>query len=286
MSMKKERKTHLSWRLKIASMLLAFVIFVSVVNYVRIISIIASENVKTDRREDVQTVVTEYSDLWTGDISVKAGIPVKWYVNVPEGSTLLGCKATIKIPGLGWGTDTHNKDEGHLKLVEGNNLVYEFTPIEEGDILFTCWMGSGCHHNYIHVVEEDTNTYESVGIVTEDSEKNTDDQKNSLETTESESNGKKETNNNAKTESDVTGSTKNNVEKQADNDIKISKNAIDTSTVVDEINIDSQSDTVAAGSDHKSAPQTGDSGSEWIVVMLIASFMTVINFSYHQYSRE
>ncbi len=99
-----------------------------------------------------QVVVTEYDELWTRNIEVKAGESVKWYVNVPEGTEPKGCKATIKIPGLGWGTDTHNKEEGHLKLEQGENFVYEFTPEEEGDILYTCWMGSGCHKGYIHVL--------------------------------------------------------------------------------------------------------------------------------------
>ena len=106
--------------------------------------------------DEIQTIVTEYSDLWTGTISVKVGVPVKWYVNVPEGTEPRGCGATIKIPDLGWGTDTHNNEEGHLVLTEGENFIYEFTPEETGDILFTCWMGSGCHSNYIHITEDGT----------------------------------------------------------------------------------------------------------------------------------
>ena len=108
------------------------------------------------KAEDTTTLVTEYSDLWSGDISVKAGDTVKWYVNVPEGTEPKGCGATIKIPDLGWGTDSHNKEEGHLTLVQGENFVYEFTEYEERDILFTCWMGSSCHHNYIHVTADGT----------------------------------------------------------------------------------------------------------------------------------
>ena len=102
------------------------------------------------------TLITEYSDLWSGNISVKAGDTVKWYVNVPEGTEPKGCGATIKIPDLGFGTDTNNKDEGHITLVQGNNLIYEFTPEAEKDILFTCSMGSSCHHNYIHVTADGT----------------------------------------------------------------------------------------------------------------------------------
>ena len=116
--------------------------------------ITASAPVFSVSAEEVQTIVTEYEDLWTGNITVKVGVPVKWYVNVPAGTALMGCERTIKIPGLGWGTDSHNKNEGHLTLEEGKNFVYEFTPKETGDILFTCWMGSACHYNYIHVTSD------------------------------------------------------------------------------------------------------------------------------------
>ena len=112
--------------------------------------------VSAAEEENSEKLVTPYSDLWKGNISVKVGEPVKWYVDIPEDVTPKGCGATIKIPGLGWGTDTHNKEEGHLTLKQGENFVYEFTPSETGDILFTCWMGSGCHHNYIHVTEDGT----------------------------------------------------------------------------------------------------------------------------------
>ena len=104
-----------------------------------------------------QIIETEYSELWNStDIVAKVGVPVKWYVKVPEGTTPRGCGATIKIPGLGWGTDTYNREEGHITLVAGENFIYEFTPEKAGDILFTCWMGSGCHYNYIHVTEDGT----------------------------------------------------------------------------------------------------------------------------------
>ena len=108
---------------------------------------------ETNTPED-NKLVTEYEDLWTGNITVKAGVLVKWYVNVPEGTDPKGCGATIKIPGLGFGTDSHNKEEGHISLVNGENFIYEFTPEEVGDILFTCWMGSQCHYNYIHVTAD------------------------------------------------------------------------------------------------------------------------------------
>jgi len=114
----------------------------------------SAEESESSTDESVQIIITAYSELWSGNITVKAGIPVKWYVSVSEDDTLMGCAKTIKIPGLGWGTDTHNKEENHLILEQGQNFVYEFTPEEAGDILFTCWMGSACHYNYIHVTSD------------------------------------------------------------------------------------------------------------------------------------
>ena len=108
------------------------------------------------KADDTTVLVTEYADLWSGNISVKAGDTVKWYVNVPEGTEPKGCGATVKIPDLGFGTDTNNKEEEHISLVQGENFIYEFTPETERDILFTCRMGSSCHHNYIHVTANGT----------------------------------------------------------------------------------------------------------------------------------
>ena len=123
----------------------------TVVTIFSAVSVVNAEEAETE-----QKIVTQYSELWNGTISAKVGEPVKWYVNVPEGTEPKGCGATIKIPDLGWGTDSHNKEEGHLTLTQGENFVYEFTPEETGDILFTCWMGSGCHYNYIHITEDGT----------------------------------------------------------------------------------------------------------------------------------
>lgn len=104
--------------------------------------------------EDSQEVITEYGNLWTGTVSAQVGVPVKWIVNVPEDTEPKGCSATIKIPGLGWGDTTNNTVDEYVTLKQGNNLVYEFTPKETGDFIFTCRMGSGCHLNYIHITED------------------------------------------------------------------------------------------------------------------------------------
>jgi hypothetical protein len=130
---------------------------------------VAPEGISAHRGEEhsegVEEITTPYAQLWSSDtITVKAGVPVRWYVEAAPGSLPMkgmACGKTIKIPGLGWGTDSYNDAEGHLTLVEGKNLVYEFTPSEVGDILFTCWMGSECHSNYIHVTADGVHVSEA-----------------------------------------------------------------------------------------------------------------------------
>jgi len=63
------------------------------------------------------------------NITVEEGIPVKWTINVPEG-TLTGCNSTMLIPEYGI---EHTFDYGEN--------VIEFTPSEAGNITYTCWMG-------------------------------------------------------------------------------------------------------------------------------------------------
>lgn len=44
--------------------------------------------------------------------------------------------------------------------MQGDNLVYEFMPEAAREYLFTCWMGSGCHSNYLHVTDDGSYTAE------------------------------------------------------------------------------------------------------------------------------
>ncbi|MBQ5561638.1 MAG: Ig-like domain-containing protein [Lachnospiraceae bacterium] len=140
-----------------------------------------SNTEKEEKTIEAQVIVTKYENLWQNKsnpdaippIYVTAGIPVIWYVDVPEDIAVKGCRSTLKIPDIGWGTDTRNREEGHLQLTNGRNLIQRpdanegdvvlFTPKETGDIIFTCWMGSGCHRNYIRVVE---NAYQYTDTVT------------------------------------------------------------------------------------------------------------------------
>ncbi len=62
-------------------------------------------------------------------ITVQKGVPVKWTITA-SASDINGCNETLTIPKYGI----------TQKLVPGNNQI-EFTPEEEGDIPYTCWMG-------------------------------------------------------------------------------------------------------------------------------------------------
>ncbi|NLE24030.1 MAG: heavy metal transporter, partial [Clostridiaceae bacterium] len=80
-------------------------------------------------KDGVQYVSTDLEPGGYSPITVQKGIPVKWTIRVEKGD-LNGCNNPITIP-------RYNKLE---KLKIGDNLI-EFTPEEEGDIIYTCWMG-------------------------------------------------------------------------------------------------------------------------------------------------
>jgi len=63
------------------------------------------------------------------NITVKAGIPVKWIINAPPGS-INGCNNRILIREYGI----------EHSLNYGENVI-EFTPTKTGQFLYTCWMG-------------------------------------------------------------------------------------------------------------------------------------------------
>ena len=78
---------------------------------------------------NIQTVTTEIKADSFPEILVKKGIPVKWHIKVTE-ENLNDCNNEIIIP----------KYKVDKKLKVGDNII-EFTPIESGDIPYTCWMG-------------------------------------------------------------------------------------------------------------------------------------------------
>ena len=63
------------------------------------------------------------------NITVTAGIPVRWIIQVPKGA-LNGCNYRMLLNAYGI---THT-------FSEGENII-EFTPEKTGTIPYTCWMG-------------------------------------------------------------------------------------------------------------------------------------------------
>ncbi len=78
---------------------------------------------------NIQVVESELD--WRGypDITVKAGIPVRWNIHA-EAEKITGCNNEMVIPALNL----------RVPLSEGDNIV-EFTVDEPGLIPYTCWMG-------------------------------------------------------------------------------------------------------------------------------------------------
>ncbi|NLY43504.1 MAG: heavy metal transporter [Clostridiaceae bacterium] len=97
---------------------------------------------------DVQVVTTVLEPGSYSPIIVQKGIPVRWTIKAKEGS-LNGCNNPVTIP----------KYNIEKKMVVGDNVI-EFTPEEEGNILYTCWMGMISSHIKVvsdisEVTEED-----------------------------------------------------------------------------------------------------------------------------------
>lgn len=78
---------------------------------------------------NVQNIATEIKSDSYPPIVVHKGVPVKWIIKVSE-DNINDCNNTINIPQL--------KIEKRLQV--GDNLI-EFTPSENGEIPYSCWMG-------------------------------------------------------------------------------------------------------------------------------------------------
>lgn len=87
------------------------------------------EQVETGVVDEVQELTTTLSSRNYEDITVKAGVPVKWTILADE-STLNGCNNVMVIPDL----------QLQVELKPGENII-EFTPTSEGVIGYSCWMG-------------------------------------------------------------------------------------------------------------------------------------------------
>ncbi len=92
----------------------------------------ASDN-NTDDGATGPAEIQEIHSTLTGrrypQITVTAGVPVKWVIDVPE-HTLNGCNYKMIINAYGI----------EHTFTEGENVI-EFTPTTTGDIKYSCWMG-------------------------------------------------------------------------------------------------------------------------------------------------
>lgn len=79
--------------------------------------------------ENIQVIESELD--WRGypDITVEAGVPVRWNIHA-DAEKITGCNNEMVIPVL----------DLRVPLSEGDNIV-EFTVDEPGVIPYTCWMG-------------------------------------------------------------------------------------------------------------------------------------------------
>lgn len=105
----------------------------------------------TDEIEITEGVQVVYSTLSPGsypNITVQAGIPVKWVIDAPAGS-INGCNYKMLLT---------EYDIEH-EFSEGENII-EFTPTKTGTVQYTCWMGM--IHGNIFVVEGDGTAADAV----------------------------------------------------------------------------------------------------------------------------
>ncbi len=79
--------------------------------------------------EGVQVVNSTLSSGRYPNITVQAGIPVKWVIDAPEGS-INGCNNRILIQDYGIEYTFHT----------GENII-EFMPADTGTVRYSCWMG-------------------------------------------------------------------------------------------------------------------------------------------------
>jgi hypothetical protein len=87
----------------------------------------SADGIKTENGVQVVNSTLSYSGY--PRITVQAGIPVRWTIDVPKGS-LNGCNYRMVIP---------EYNISH-QFNEGRNLI-EFTPKRTGRFTYSCWMG-------------------------------------------------------------------------------------------------------------------------------------------------
>ena len=71
------------------------------------------------------------------NITVQAGVPVKWVIDAPAGS-INGCNYKILLKEYGI----------EYTFSVGENII-EFTPVKSGTVQYTCWMGMICGNIFV-----------------------------------------------------------------------------------------------------------------------------------------
>lgn len=90
-------------------------------------AVLAAE--ETEVTDGVQVINSTLAAGRYPNITVQAGIPVKWVIDAPEGS-INGCNYRMLLQEYGISHE----------FTEGENVI-EFTPERTGTIQYTCWMG-------------------------------------------------------------------------------------------------------------------------------------------------
>lgn len=89
----------------------------------------SAEDTNTEVVDGVQVVDSTLQPGRYPNITVQAGIPVKWVIDAPEGS-INGCNSRMLIRDYGIEYTFHT----------GENVI-EFTPTNTGTVRYNCWMG-------------------------------------------------------------------------------------------------------------------------------------------------
>lgn len=88
-----------------------------------------AQTAEIETQEGIQVVNSTLSAGRYPNITVTAGIPVRWVIDAPAGS-INGCNYKMLIREYGI----------EYAFSEGENVV-EFTPVKSGTVTYTCWMG-------------------------------------------------------------------------------------------------------------------------------------------------
>ena len=105
---------------------------------------------KIEIENGVQVINSTLASGKYPDITVQAGIPVKWVIDAPSGS-INGCNYKMLLK---------EYDIEH-EFTEGENII-EFTPVNSGTVQYTCWMGM--IHGDIFVTDKDTTERETKSL--------------------------------------------------------------------------------------------------------------------------